>query len=115
MMAPADEPALRSPSSCVVQRSTILASGLKNELRSTSAQSQFARSIAHPEPGDRSYIELIRRKSGEEPRSYRLTAEQIEDAEWFTRRLAELRIDMDAVMERGQPKPEPLLRIRPKY
>jgi hypothetical protein len=75
----------------------------------------FGAAIANPEPGDRSYIQLIRRKPNEEPRSYRLTADQVDDAERFARRLAELGFDMDAKMEAGQPKPEPVLRIRPNY
>jgi hypothetical protein len=77
--------------------------------------SNFTAAVADPEPGDRSYVQLIQRKPGEEPRSYRLTPDQLDDAGWFTERLAELGSDMDAVMEDGQPKPDPVLRIRPNY
>jgi hypothetical protein len=77
--------------------------------------SSFGVSVSNPEPGDRSYIQLIQRKPGEDPRSYPLTTDQLDDTEWFTDRLAELGTDMDGVMKDGQPKPEPLLRIRPSF
>ena len=77
--------------------------------------SDFAASVQRPEPGDRSYAELIQRRPNEQPTSYELNAEQHEDAQWFTERLAEIGRDMDGVMKDGQPKPEPLLRIRPNY
>ena len=45
MMAPTDEPFLRTPSRKSAKPAAALASGQKNGLRSTSAQSQAARSI----------------------------------------------------------------------
>ena len=77
--------------------------------------SDFSHSIAKPQSGDRSYIELIRRKEQEEPRSYRLNAHQREVAEPVTNRVAALGSDMDDSMRAGQPKPEPALRIRPSF
>ena len=76
---------------------------------------EFAESFANPEPGDHSFVQLIQRTPGDEPRSYRLTADQRVNAETFAERLAQLGADMDSVMEEGQPKPEPLLRIRPNF
>jgi hypothetical protein len=75
----------------------------------------FANSIGHPESGDHSYLQLIQRKPDEEPSSYRLTREQVDNALGFTERLAELGCDMDGLMEKGEPKPEPVLRVRPNY
>jgi hypothetical protein len=76
----------------------------------------FSQSIDHPEPGDRTYADLIQRHQDDPPDSYRLTLEQRAAAPELTDQVHELGDQMsDRVMEGGAPKPTPALRIRPAF
>ncbi len=78
--------------------------------------SRFANSLEHPEPGDRTYSELIKREAGDPPNSYRFTEEQREFARDATRQVADLGQEMgDYDLSEGAPRPKPGLRVRPQF
>jgi hypothetical protein len=73
--------------------------------------------LEHPEPGDRTYRELIERRPGEPPASYQLeNAEQRQQALWLTAALEDLAGKLQSRdLAAGAPRPEPALRIRPRF
>ncbi len=78
--------------------------------------SRFANSLEHPEPGDRTYSELIKREAGDPPHSYRFTEEQREFARDSTRQVGDLGQEMgDYDLSEGAPRPKPGLRVRPQF
>jgi hypothetical protein len=78
--------------------------------------SRFSKSLRSPEPGDRSYAELVRRQPGEPPNSYRFAEAEREGAADITLALGELGQEMsDCDFSKNAPHPEPGLRVRPKY
>ena len=78
--------------------------------------SRFSASLASPEPGDRSYLDLILRDAGEPPSGYRFQEEQRECAMDITRQLGDLGQEMeDCDLSSGAPRPQPALRTRPQY
>jgi len=78
--------------------------------------SRFAASFKSPEPGDRSYLELIERDKDADPASYRLDEEQRHHAEDISPALADLGQEMgDFHLSKGAPRPKPGLRIRPQF
>lgn len=74
----------------------------------------FAYSVEHPEPGDRSFFELIASETGMPPGSYPLNEEQRSEAakltKWF-----EMTGWENQKLVQGAPKPTPALRIRPSF
>ena len=83
----------------------------------------IAYSIANPMPGERTYIELIRRSSKDKPTSYLwLNNNQRTQADEATKKLIELievwkqSVEVEAVGIFGGkvPKPRPELRVRPR-
>lgn len=74
----------------------------------------FAYSVEHPEPGDRTFFELIGREKGIPPASYQLTEEQRTAAMEMTKRLQDLG-QQDGILQEGAPRPTPALRIRPTF
>ncbi len=78
--------------------------------------SRFAFSLKNPEPGDRSYAELVRRDVDEAPSSYRFAEAERECAGDITRELADLGQEMgDCDFSRIAPRPKPGLRVRPQF
>ncbi len=78
--------------------------------------SRFATGMKGPEPGERSYEELIVREGNTLPASYRFDEEQREGARDITRGLADLGQEMgDCDLSKGAPRPEPALRVRPQF
>ncbi len=83
-------------------------------------EDQFGRlgaALAHKEPGDRSWDELIARGEGEEPRSYPLKSEKRRKAAAeAVRALAELSKAWEegADFTKDAPNPAPELRVRPR-
>ena len=78
--------------------------------------SKFAASLRDPEPGDRTYSELVKREAGELPNSYRFTGEQREFARDATRQVGDLGQEMgDYDLSEGAPRPKPGLRVRPQF
>lgn len=75
----------------------------------------LSHSIANPEPGDRSYDDLIRRGAGDPPKSYPLTSGQRDAALALTGQLAQLGGQSTHVLQDQAPKPTPALRIRPSF
>jgi predicted acylesterase/phospholipase RssA len=77
---------------------------------------KFTQSIDHPESGDSTYFELVRRGEGDPPISYPLDVEQRPRAGELTQELKDLGNEMlDGTMQRGAPQPTPALRIRPTF
>ncbi len=74
----------------------------------------FAYSVEHPEPGDRTFFELIGRDRDAPPASYPITEEQRKEAMKMTERLIMLG-HKDGALKDGAPKPTPALRIRPSF
>jgi predicted acylesterase/phospholipase RssA len=78
--------------------------------------SKFRRSFQNPEPGDRSYAELIERDDQTPPASYRFSEEQRECARDISPTLADLGQELeDSYLADGAPRPEPSLRVRPTF
>ena len=78
--------------------------------------SRFANSLEHPEAGDRTYSELVKREAGDPPGSYRFTEEQREFARDATRQVGDLGQEMgDYDLASGAPHPRPGLRVRPQF
>lgn len=78
--------------------------------------SRFRNSFQNPEPGDRSYAQLIDRDEHAPPNSYRFTEEQREGARDITPALADLGQELgDCDLAQGAPSPEPSLRVRPNF
>jgi predicted acylesterase/phospholipase RssA len=78
--------------------------------------SRFRRSFQGPEPGDRTYAELIERDEQAPPASYRFTEEQRECARDISPTLADLGQELeDCDLSDGAPRPEPSLRVRPTF
>jgi len=76
----------------------------------------FSHSLDHPEPGERSYLQLLARARGQEPTSYQLDDEQRQDAEQFAAGLEQLSAKMNGHdLRTDAPRPEPSLRVRPKF
>ena len=67
--------------------------------------SDFSNAIKESERGDRTYIELIRRGVGEEPRSYPLNAQQREAAEALTGHLADMARPLTGSWAMANPSP----------
>jgi predicted acylesterase/phospholipase RssA len=77
---------------------------------------EFADAIESPEPGDRSFPDLIRRPADALPKSYELTAAQRASASAFASQLTDLGKERRAgALQDGAPRPTPALRIRPSY
>jgi hypothetical protein len=75
--------------------------------------------LSDPEPGDRTYEELLERNRDEPPESYRFTVGQRELAGDLLRRLEALAAELDDTAEnlrpgRGAPRPAPELRVLPR-
>ena len=76
----------------------------------------FHDSLHHPEPGDRSYDQLVKRGAKDPPTSYPLTEPQRECASQVVELLDDAAAELTACeLETGQPRPVPELRIRPKF
>ncbi len=76
--------------------------------------SRFRTSFQNPEPGDRTYAQLIERDEYTPPASY--TEEQRECARDITPALADLGQELgDCDLAKNAPSPEPSLRVRPKF
>ena len=77
---------------------------------------RFSASLKSPEPGDGSYLELIRRDPVEAPNSYRFAEAEREGAVDITHELADLGQEMgDCDFSRNAPRPKPGLRLRPQF
>lgn len=74
----------------------------------------FAYSIEHTEPGDRTFFELIGREEGVPPKSYLLSDRQRSEATDLTELLKELG-KQDGILQEDAPRPTPALRIRPSF
>jgi len=74
----------------------------------------FAYSVEHPEPGDRSFFELIGRDKEVPPTSYRVSEEQRMEAMNLTQHLKDLG-EQEGTLQEGAPGPTPALRIRPTF
>jgi predicted acylesterase/phospholipase RssA len=77
----------------------------------------FAHSLENPEPGDRSYSNLMRRDAKTAPESYRWLTN---DQRSFAEGLAESSRDLGTkagggLLPEGAPRPTPALRIRPTF
>jgi hypothetical protein len=78
--------------------------------------SRFATSLKSPEPGDRTYLELVRRDAAELPASYRFAEAERECADDITREIADLGEEMnDCDLSKNSPRPKPGLRVRPQF
>jgi hypothetical protein len=78
--------------------------------------SRFSASLKSPEPGDRSYAELIRRDPKAAPSSYPFAEAEREGAADITRELADLGQEMgDCDLSKNAPRPKPGLRVRPQF
>ncbi len=76
----------------------------------------FADSLEHPEPGDTSVMALINRSEHDPPSGYRFTPEQRQDALDVTGQLTSLAAGKnDRKLEEDAPRPEPALRVRPRF
>jgi predicted acylesterase/phospholipase RssA len=89
----------------------------------------FAESRAQPEPGDDTFLDLIHRPEGVEPKSYELSAAQRPVAADVVQKLVALGAVQKGVppqpgapkarkggpLQAGAPKPTPALRIRPSF
>jgi predicted acylesterase/phospholipase RssA len=74
----------------------------------------FSFSIKHPEESDSSFFELIARGEKDPPPSYRLTAQQRNEANEITQRLRDLGGEVQT-LQQGAPRPTAALRVRPSY
>ena len=77
----------------------------------------YASSAGNPQPGDPSIMTLVARgKNDPPPTGYRFSSEQREIALEFTDQLIKLGDEMkDKDLQTGAPRPEPALRVRPKF
>ena len=77
---------------------------------------EFAETLEHPETGDTTIMSLINRGDNDPPHSYKFTPQQRADALEVTEQVTNLAADMkNKDLETGDPKPEPALRVRPKF
>jgi predicted acylesterase/phospholipase RssA len=77
----------------------------------------YASSADNPEPGDLNIMTLVARRKGDPPPTgYPFSPEQREIALEFTDRLIKLGTEMkDKDLQTNGPRPEPALRVRPKF
>jgi hypothetical protein len=80
---------------------------------------EFSSTYTHPEAGDRSYGELLKRVKPSPPDSYRMTGSQREFVTDSVTRLVKMAEEIDGAPKEsrasaGEPRPKPVMRLLPR-